>query len=535
MKSNGPHSRAFPVVFVILLALHLAVLSTSRLYPFIDLPNHLAAATINRHYEEAANRFSEYYVVDLFPNPNVFHLLFCSMKIFPSVEFANRIFFCLYAVLLPVAVLLVIGKLGGNRWLSLLSFLCIYNYSVTWGFVGFAFAIPLVLLTFFFGIGYLEHRRTSRLIAVAIVLVFLFFIHVLSALFAFLVFVMCFVFSQPKSFERLLCVFAAAVPLALLIVVWWTSRTSSYRGVGIPRYLADYYTSEYAATILDRKSVIFLDNAHLFEGGKGIAAGTLFSLCIIIPAVILAFRSKSTGNETPGQTTRNSTALKTKTTGITEAARSKRYAIAFLVSSCVCFFVLPRGIPQQSILYQRFSVFLLLSVVILAGLFAATRVSRLGASSVCAVCIAHLVFSAGYFIEFNRENESLTGTFFPDGSTGRTLSGLIYDFRYRGSPVYIHFPSYYITWSRGVACTKIVDYRFSVVRRNVSLRKLPRYLEWAGSFGNYDGRYRNIDYLLIRGEQEGGAPNHTKGFSEVKNAGEWALYENEVAKTFDNR
>ena len=139
----------------------------------------------------------------------------------------------------------------------------------------------------------------------------------------------------------------------------------------------------------------------------------------------------------------------------------------------------------------------------------------------CAACILHFACNAWYVVGFNRENESFSPAFFPDGASGGALAGIIYDFRYRGNPVYIHFPSYYITWSRGIAATKIVDYRFGAVRRKRGGTQLPRYLEWAGRFGNYDGRYRNLDLILTRGETVRG---DLGVFVETKWAGAWALH-----------
>ncbi len=524
MKSN--RSMLFWVILILLFASHLVVLSTSRLYPFTDLPNHLATATINRHYDETTNRFSEYYSIDLFPNPNVFHTLFCSARIFPSVEIANKIFFCIYAVLLPLSALFAIMKLGGNRWLSLLSFLCIYNYSVTWGFVGFAFSIPVVLLLFSFTIEYLERGRGAPLAGVAILLASLFFIHILSGLFALLLLVLCLVFSKRNSLERLIGILAAAAPFVFLFVVWWTTEAASYGGEGVRDYLVHYYRADYLKTFVERKSFLYLDNAHLFEGGKGLVAGVFFSLCIIVPAAVLSLRKRAdAGGVERG---RGDRCVERGRGHRTEMHGRKQYAYAFLSCAIICFLFLPREIPQQSILYQRFSVFLLLSAATLAGLRAVGRSSRLAALFICAVCAAHLALNAWYFVAFNRENRAFTKSMLPDGSSGRILSGLMYEFRFRGNPVYIHFPSYYITWSLGVACTKTVDYRFSIVRRAVPVSRLPRYLEWAGRFEKYDGSYRNVDYLLIRGA--GSVSHHTRGFRSIESAGDWTLLRNDAMK-----
>ena len=122
---------------------------STRLYPFLDAPNHLAMATIYRYYGEPTNQFASYYAIDTSLKPNVAHLFFCGSELFPSVEFANKVFYCLYMLLFPLSILLVIKKIGGNQWFSLLSFLFLYNINVMYGFNGFVIAMPFVMFTLY--------------------------------------------------------------------------------------------------------------------------------------------------------------------------------------------------------------------------------------------------------------------------------------------------------------------------------------------------------------------------------------------------
>lgn len=142
-------NKLFILMFPAFILVHLTLISSIKLFPFLDTPNHLGLATIYRYYGEQTNQFANYFTIDTFLKPNVFHLFFCGLKIFPSVEFANKIFYSLYVILLPLAVLLVIKKIGGNPWFSLLSFLMLYNCNVCYGFVGLTIALPFVLLLFY--------------------------------------------------------------------------------------------------------------------------------------------------------------------------------------------------------------------------------------------------------------------------------------------------------------------------------------------------------------------------------------------------
>ena len=97
----------FWVIFVLCLSMHTILIASIRLYPFLDTPNHLAMATIYRYYGQPGNHFADYYLIDTVLKPNVFHLFFCGSTIFPSVEFANKVFYPrIYIILLPLSTLL---------------------------------------------------------------------------------------------------------------------------------------------------------------------------------------------------------------------------------------------------------------------------------------------------------------------------------------------------------------------------------------------------------------------------------------------
>ena len=70
--------------------MHLLLVGNVRIYPFVDVPNHLALANIYRYYGQPTNQFAQFYNLNTFLKPNTFHLFFCGSKIFPSVEFGNK-------------------------------------------------------------------------------------------------------------------------------------------------------------------------------------------------------------------------------------------------------------------------------------------------------------------------------------------------------------------------------------------------------------------------------------------------------------
>jgi len=507
--------KTFLTAFVILAGLHLALVCASRLYPFTDLPNHLAAATIYRYFGEPTNRFAEFFALDTFLKPNVFHMLFCSLDIFPSVEFANRMFFCLYVVLLPLSVLLVIRKLQGNPWFSLLSFLLLYNYNTSWGFVGFTFSIPLLMFTFSATIDHLESRRTMSGVVVASLLVLLFFVHVLAALFSLLIVLIAALCRRGRPIIGRIAQCAVVVPVTALLILWWRTETATYRGPGVGEFMLHYYRNDYTETMLNRGGILVYDNYHLSEGFQGYALALVFSLCIIIPTFLVWLQWR-------------------RSPQASSSVQARKWAPLLFGLSLICCLLLPHEIPQQSILYQRFSSILLISLVVAGGAFAPREIHLSKRMGTLAICILHFILWAHCFTEFNRENRHFTASFFPENSRNQTLAGLIYDYTFRGRPTYIHAPGYFITWKQGIATTRIVDYRYGTVRRKVGGSPFPAYLEWVGRLDNYDGRYNDMDYILVRGTPTDAAAPYVERLKSVVTGNEWSLYEKPAPPTMQH-
>jgi hypothetical protein len=499
-------TKTFRLVFFGLLALHLALVLSTRLYPFTDLPDHLAAATIARAAGDPASPLGAAYAVDAFLKPNTAHLFFCSLPIFPSAELANRIWIALCVMLVPLSTLFAIRRLGGNPWYALLSFLLVYNYNMSWGFVGFALAVPLTIL--FASVFVLDERGPRgglRILAAAAALVLLYFVHLLAALFCVLALLLAAAMRRRGALRSVAAAAAACAPLVILAAVWWRGETRAYAGTGLVPFLSHYYREGFEARFLWRMSVLIFDNYHLFAGKAGFEAAALFSLAIVAMVLYSVVR----GIDAPPDTSRPSVSAK--------AVRP------LVIAALLCVLFLPNEIPQQSVLYERFSVILLLSIIVWAGAKAPTGVPRPGAAVVTAVAILHLLLWGNYIVAFNRENAGFDAAFLRPARSGMKLAGLVADYTYRGRPIYIHFPSYYIVWEKEPATATLVDFRFGPVRRRVSAIELPRYLEWAGKLGSYDGRYHDMDYLLMRGGVPGAAAGPPEGFAVERTAGRWTL------------
>lgn len=503
--------RLFPLVFAAAIFLHLLLLWNSSILPFIDLPFRLAASTISRYIGEPSNQFAQYYTVDTFLKPNSCHLFFCSLKIFPSVDFANKVFYSIYMILLPLSILLTVKRMGGNTWFSLLSFLMLYNFSVGWGFSEFTMAIPVVILLFCCLNDHFNRGGLAAGIAVTLLFLLLFFIHVAALLFALFMFFVFYLYLCRKSPVRMIKKGVVVLPVLILILLWWKNDASQNSQFSFS-YLWFYYKNFWLDRLLsDHINLLFWDNFSLFPGAVGKLTALFFSLFIISP-----FFGKRKEKDDDGK---------------------HRFHGLYIFLGCAFFFYLfvPHKIADNFHLFQRFAVFVLLALVLLDSLVyrKKERINNVMIISICAVLLLHFFLWAGYFRDFKKESQSFTRDLFPEEVTGKTLSGLIYDHKFRGRPVYIHFPNYYITWKRGIASTCLIDYRFGNIRRKASKTSLPPYrrIEWIGKRNLYDGRYAGMDYILVRGGIPEEHKKYMANFTLKRAAGKWRLYERIISKT----
>jgi hypothetical protein len=464
-------------------------------------------ATIYRYYGEPTNQFVDYYAIDTFLKPNVFHLLFCGSKLFPSVEFANKVFYFFYVLLFPIAVLLVIRRLNGNPWFGLLSFLYIYNYNVTFGFTGFTIAIPFIFLLFYFYLDYLECARVLNSAMVTGLLLLIFLMHALAALFALLVFFACCLYKHRHSLQRFLAKSAVTVPVLLLIIYWWTLDSRKSGAENLFNSLIAYYRNDYFRTFLMRGELLLYDNYTLYGGIPGYVISSFFSLVVIVPTLYSWYCNK-------GQLRSD------------QQEKHIVYAGIFVACTFSCFLFMPFKLPGYSFLFERFAVLFFISLIIAGSLLGKQKIHRGIKLTMCFLCLMHFILWADYFRDFERENRFFTEDFFPSRAQGKKMGGLIYDCEFRKRHIYENFTDYYIVWRQGITNTRVIDDRSFPVRRKASKELLPEYLEWVSKHQSENrGNYTSMDYILVRGELPDRVKKYFENFRLIKSYNKWFLYE----------
>lgn len=497
-------------VFQVLLAyllVHSVVLLAVSFLPFIDLPNHLAEATIFKYYDSAEFPISKYYQPIPWYYPNTFHAVFSSL--FPSVEIGNKIFHILCILLLQGGLFLVIRKLNGNQWYGLLGLIFTYNYNVIFGFVGFAISIPTLLFLIYFILLDFEQEKIKWKVLIGTMLVLLFSMHAQNALLGLLIYgVMLLVRYWPNLGKAVLTGTLVALPLVALIFSWWLLKEDSEK-TGTAEFLIEYYSSTFWTSFLHRANLITWDNYSLFVGDTGRIVALLFALTLILPAIYFkAWRI-------------NWKEL--------IYSRNFQYPAILLVVTGGCYFLLPDKIPGQSPLYERFSTMVMLSAVILLSVCLRGYESRFLKIFCISVLVVYSVLWIEYIVTFNRNNEGFNASFFPDGNKEARIAGMMWENEYRGRKVYIHFQNYFLVWKKGMASSKIIDYRFGIVRRVAPESVLPFYNEYVREKYTRQYHYHGLDYLLARESSEPLTMKHFPTFEKVREQAGFTLYRNSKA------
>ncbi len=472
-----------------------------RLLPFIDLPFHLTSSTIYRYFDNPEFHFKEYYEIPTIFKSNNFHLLFTSLKIFPDVEFANKVFYLIYVILFPLSVLLLIKELNGNKWFTLLSFLFLYNHNTHWGFTGFTISVPVIFFFITFLIRYLKNQQNRKIIFIFIFLLLIFSMHFQNAIFmCFIYFVSVFLTFRKNPLKLSISLSVLLPLIAVMLIVYIGDAKGNYEGLFsfLLRYLRDDFING-----LPVKLQMFLvaDNFYLTRNlTTGSVYAVLFSLAIIIPSVLFFILNRKSG------------AFKIIPLPLS----------VLLISAFVFYFLLPPDIPGQNVVNQRFTVFVFLGLIPLASILKLNiRQDKILIIFATFIVFFQFTLVSKYYYDFEMETRVFNEKIFPD-SPDKVIYGYFLNYKFYTRPVYLHFHNYYTVWKKGIT-GGIVDYRYGIVRRKAGYEKLPVYHEWIADKKDLDeNEYSNIDYILSRADT---VPVFN-GFKVASKTGNWYLMKN---------
>ncbi len=481
------------------------LLFSSDLLPFVDLPNHLAEATIFKYYGKPETILSDYYIPVPWYFPNTFHVVFIAL--FPTVEFGNKIFYLLCAGSLLFGMYLIIKELKGNLWYGLFAVLFIFNYNISFGFSGFAIAIPTTLFLFYVILRDAKESRLAFKIWIALILILLYLMHAQVALYGLVLYGLMMLYRYWGNFPALITRgLLVPLPLLLVIVIWWMNREAPEETSTLS-YLAEYYKTMYFQELYLRYRLIFFDNFQLRAGIGGYIIGLAFFSMLNLPFLIYykSWKLPRLKKNLPADLV---------------------YPFLFLFSVFACYALLPTRLPGQWPLSDRFCTIVVLAFIIFGSVLLRAANTGFLRGLVITASVVYMVLWGDYLFKFNKENKGFDPGFFSGIPAEAKVSGLIYDHTFRGRQVYIHYPNYFLVWNKGLATTKMIDFRFGVVRRGAKGNEIPEFHELMSSkFIDNSAVYDDhIDYFIVRGKAPFSPDPNLKNYSMVKQEGEWMLY-----------
>lgn len=480
-------------------AFHLFWVFYLPILPFVDLPFHLAESVVLKNFNNHELLFSKYFLIPTLIKSNSIYIYFCSLNIFPNVEFGNRIFYSIYIILLPLSSYIFIKTVRGNSVFALLSYLFLINHNVHWGFVSYMMSIPVLMLTFTVFYYYFVLKTHALSYIIWLIFILIFALHFQMAIFALLVFVILTLIYQRKSASRIAINMLSMVPV-LCIMIYAYTIDSGEGTTSLFSYMLTYYTSNYLSTFLNRFTVLFVIDNYFILGG---ANGVYYSFLLTIPPALLMIYMF----------------YKTRFIPLIKNPETAFLMILFGISFS-CFIFLPDIIPGQNVIFERYSVIIFLIIFVLISVNSLTeKWIKIAILTITLMVLVHSIVIQDYMLDFKKSTSDFTPELFPN-TNNEKLAGIMLDNDFRGNKLYAHFPMYYTVWKNGVT-TGLIDYRFGLIKRNVSVDTLPKYIEWLDNDKtNYDEYYKPVDYILVRAKEELKFNN----FIREKKSGAWEVY-----------
>jgi hypothetical protein len=461
---------------------------------------HIAEAQIFRDIGKEGNLFDSYYTIPESIKPNSLHIYFSSLPIFRNGEEANRVYYLIYIILLPLSVFLLIRALKGNIAATALSYLFIINHSVHWGFTGYTMSVPVLIIYVLLLHQYFVLKKKYMLVFITVFIPLLFLLHFQTAIFAMLISGICLiVFIREIKLQWILLSVLSVLPGAFLMITAYTGSIRQPEDALFP-YLINYYLNYFLSGVTARAGTLWvIDNFFFLNNLSGFILACVFT----VPMSAVIIYSLISGKHKLLKD-RNSTVL-----------------IIFILLSFLCYIFLPDNIQGQNVIFERFSVFIFLGLIVLfSKIFLKAGFGIVIFTAV--ITLLHTAVISDYMVDFKKDSADFSNKIFPSGGN-KTLSGYIRDNSFRGRPVYAHFSKYYTVRNNGIV-NGLTDFRFSFIGRKEGINNLPHFKDWPDDNYNPGSELKNTDYMLTRG-----AISTPEGFTEEIKSGKWILYRNFIS------
>jgi hypothetical protein len=176
--------RALALIFFLLLlgGILLTPIWLVRYPPLLDYPNHLASAFVLAHLHDPGFRFDQFYQAHwgFYPYQTM-TLTLIGLERFLPIELAGRLFMSLCVVAVPLAAWFFVRQANpGSEPLAFWWLPVSYNLFFLYGFLNMLLSMALCLLAVGFWLRYLARPSVIRWCVVFVVLMAVYFTHLLS-------------------------------------------------------------------------------------------------------------------------------------------------------------------------------------------------------------------------------------------------------------------------------------------------------------------------------------------------------------------
>lgn len=449
-------------LIILIILLYLLPIFYLTYFPFVDLPQHLHFAYVLKNF----SNYETYFEKRLFPMHNTFHLFFNTfLSKFLPLDITNRIYIGLIILLTFLSFYYLLKVVNGEKLFSLLSLLIVYNYNLFWGFMGIAFAFPLIIFLFALTISLLKGNKKENLIILLLTLLFIliFLCHSLTFIYSFVCY-LTILFLNRKSF-KLKYFLPPLIALIFFFLPWQAQQFQKEGSELIAQFKENISLKAIYQNILD------------FWERLGIKSDSLiifFFKTITLSAIFVLINNPNLFKE------------------------NKLLSTIFLITLAFYFFF-PGSYTEAVFLNERFAPLLFLFLIVYISLQLKKPIMKYIIWTILIINIVDLNIRFLMFEKYGREFKKIINKLEPN----KKVVGIFYDRRTKpdlfGYDVFLHFPCYYQLEKGGLIGFSFAYIRYSplIFKENYPLERID---EWFPYRSLFPYRYKDYDYLFVTGE-----------------------------------
>ena len=454
--------------------------------PMVDLPGHAAVITALQEIAAGNQTFESAFDAHWSSPYLLGYALFYAAATFLPAPIAAKIVVSLAVAAVPLATAALLRAAGADerwRWLAIPAS---YSNAFYWGFVSFIVAVPLALLLLIQTIRFDQEATLRRGGIIAATTIFLFYSHIIATGFACMTALAYLAANNFRNPKQLIFRSLPYTPPIPFILMWFASNKTGAADAPI-----------IYGPVIDRATMLLVQPA----GFERVTAIAVLVTCAILflPPLAGSRLSKNPARWLP-----------------------------FLLG-LAAFLLVPSYAFQTAFLYHRLGVFLVPLWLLLWD----RPIESRGRWAWLAMPLAVIwVFSnVARFASFARETQhfdAVLATMEP----GKRVASLVVDRTTPlfGTPVYLHFASWYQASKRGIVDFNFADFYTVLEYKQGGRPRVTEQIGWYPQLFRWEANGgANYDYFVIKGDLNNDvAPmifkEHVRDVELIAHSGWWWVY-----------